>query len=187
MTIKFLANEMCALGEDFIASTITEQCVKEKDGEDGIAVVLFDIGSLIVICRMLGFECSLTDQGDLKAWLQSKDLTTRPPQQLQTLRRTVFIDKDRLIKELKAYKREHFHSGTPRHEASDAFSALNQDLRLKRPQRGTFAEYQNYLAKKIIAAPLSQALQAIEYYQEEKLAAHTPNRDLGNQIDPQKD
>jgi len=102
LSFKLLANEISKLGEQFIIRTIRDHCL--KDEEDKISCEIdqgiFEMDSLVTICRMLGYECVITDQLDLKTWLDYKDLTVRPPAQMQTLRSKVYIDTDGFIREL---------------------------------------------------------------------------------------
>ena len=58
LCIKFLANEMIALGESFLTQTIDRQSVAST--EDKSRQVL-DLNSVVVVMRMLGYHCSLAD------------------------------------------------------------------------------------------------------------------------------
>lgn len=56
-SVKFLANEMIALGPQFVWDTLDQQCIKMQ----GTKIVTVDINSLIMVLRMLGFQTSTAE------------------------------------------------------------------------------------------------------------------------------
>lgn len=66
LCIKFLANEMVALGDAFLSQTIDRHSIVNH--EDRTRQII-DLNSLTVVMRMLGYYTSLADQAELRTWL----------------------------------------------------------------------------------------------------------------------
>jgi hypothetical protein len=60
---------MVAVGEKFLIQAIEEQCIIHQDDPSGR--LLFDMDSLIILMRMLGFISSSADRSEMKAWLMN--------------------------------------------------------------------------------------------------------------------
>ena len=75
--IKFLANEMMAVGESFLIQTIEGQCITHIGDQFG--KVMFELDSLIILMRMLGFLSSSGDKAEMKAWFMNKNCIIKGP------------------------------------------------------------------------------------------------------------
>jgi hypothetical protein len=65
---------------------------------------MFELDSLIILMRMLGFLSSSGDKAEMKAWFMNKKCIIKGPTYHN--QSSVFIDKDRMIQQIKLLKQD---------------------------------------------------------------------------------
>ena len=92
--LRFLANELVLLGEDFIHKTLEKDSVLTEDER-----VVIALDSLIGVLRKLKYLCSGEDITELRIWLFNHQLFAKTPKYFDY--HTIFVDVDLLIKKIK--------------------------------------------------------------------------------------
>ena len=67
---------MVSVGEKFIMQQFNRQAVQNTDDRERQDV---DINAIVVILRMLGFQCSAADTSELRTWLLDNDCFAAGP------------------------------------------------------------------------------------------------------------
>lgn len=101
-SIKFLANEMLSMGENFMSQTLERHCIISATTK----MKVIDINSILVVLRMLGFNSSQADRAELRTWLLNNRCFAEGPNFLE--KHIIFIDSKRFVKAMKEYKNEEF-------------------------------------------------------------------------------
>jgi hypothetical protein len=93
---------MLAVGENFLVQTIEGQCLTHMGDSSG--KVMYDLDSLIILMRMLGFLSSSGDKAEMRAWFMNNKCIVKGPSYQN--KSTIFLDKDKMIQQLKYLKRD---------------------------------------------------------------------------------
>lgn len=143
--IKFLANEMLSVGEKFMIQTIEGQCITHQaDGK-----IMFDLESLLILMRMLGFLSSQGDRAEMKAWFMNKGCVVKGPSYSAN---AVYIDKEKMVEQIKLLKR-------------DTWPEDPRRVQEKPSDQSAYFEYESWMARQILSRPIQEAISAVEYYQ----------------------
>lgn len=93
--VRFLANEVSILGDQFVSQTIEKHSMVDENGK-----VLIEFDSLIQSLQRFEYICSKEDRNELRTWLFNSGLFVSAPRYYD--RHSIFISVDALLKALRS-------------------------------------------------------------------------------------
>lgn len=91
------------------------------------------------------------------------------------MKSTINIDPKKLVEKLKEYKRIHLSKMTD-HPYQAALKKMYKEMKITRPENGSYQDYMSFIGKKLLCRPICQAIEAINYYKEQMIASHLRDR-----------